>query len=309
MEAKVDTIYPVAAAQKNMSVHFTDVERADLPAIFGATETKIVSLKDALNDPGYNGFNSVRRTGRIIEKSGAMRDLTPEEGIVTIVSDRYHLTQHKEVFDNVLKVLDEHNVNFSIPKLYIDQRPGRNRAYGNVVFDDVRVNVDGSDIAPTIDIFNSTDGSLPAGILFGAYRFKCLNGMLVGVKFNMQKMIHTPSIVTKLNFEETYEKVMVEFNELTQSIYRMQEVKFNDTMLETLKLMGFNKAFIKHYPVIVEKYLLNNSEDVKQDTLWALYSTATNYISNYIMLKNYSEAIKSQKLLHRFMNSQLRMVA
>jgi hypothetical protein len=309
MNGITSAVTPVKSATKNMSVYLKDLCRTNLNQVFDATKAEIVSLSKEFNDPSYNAYNVIKRTGNIIDKDKKGNYIPPDNKVITIVSNRYHLTQHEDVFNNVIDVLDENNIDFSIRKLYIDQRPGKNRIYGNLILNDVKVNIDGSDISPTIDVFNSTDGSMPAGILFGAYRFKCENGMMTGVTFDMQKMIHTPSIIQKLNFGETYEKVLQEFDELTKSIEMMKEIKFNDIMLETLKAFGFNKAFIKNYPIIVEKYLLNNDESISKDTLWSLYSTATNYISNYLMLKNYSAAINSQKKLKSFIDKQLSIAA
>ena len=305
MKSKTYNSKPVKAATKNMAIHLKDVTKDQLEKIFDATHTKTTPMKDVTGHKGYSRYHSVQRTGQYVDNNFNFTDIPESENVVNILGSRYSLTQHSDVFHNVIEVLDDNGVEYTMPKLYVDQREGRNRIYGNLTLDEIKIDVDGSKISPTIDIFNSTDGMLPAGIIFGAYRFKCENGMLVGNEFSMQKMIHVPSIINKLNFGKTFEKVVHEFEDLRISIEKMQDIKINDTMLKTLGKMGFNNAFIKNYPVIIEKYLLNIKEDVKEDTLWAIYATATNFISNHLMLKNFSDAIKHQRIIHNFMNKQL----
>jgi hypothetical protein len=295
----------VKSATKNKSTVLEFVDREQLQEIFSATRTTIENMVEDTENRAYKRFFSIKRAGGKIEKNGNIVPFKNEELIVNIVSDRYQLAQHEAVIGDVMNVLDNAGLKFSIPKLYVDQRQGKNRIYANLVFDEVKVDVDGSRISPTIDVFNSTDGGLPAGILFGAYRFKCENGMVIGVDYGIKKVIHTPSILEKWNFSEMYSKVLENFDELALNIEKMQGIPFKNEMLEDLSKMGFPSMFIKHYDEIVEKYMLNNREQVKKDSLWSLYSTATNFISNHMMLKDIGSSVNKQNILNDFLAKEL----
>lgn len=300
MKSEKTTNKSFKAATKNMSIRLKDVDRSTLDNVLEETLVSTEPLSELLGHDGYKRYHAITRSGSQIIKDGDPKPFLKKDEVVTITGDRYKLVQHKEVINNVTKTLDDHGINFTVPKLYVDQTKGSNKIYANIVLSDVSVDIDGSEMSPTIDVYNSTDGSMAAGILFGAYRFKCENGMLVGNTFSMNKLLHTPSIIDQLNFGRIFDDVLIEFNELSQSIERMQSVKFETTMLATLKKMGFAPAFIKYYPTIVERYLLDNSEDISKETAWGLYSAATNFISNYLMLKSYPYAIKQQILLNKF---------
>lgn len=299
MTVKTYNSKPVKAAFKNMSIRLKDVSKEELEKYLEATKTSIDTLEVDTGDSAFSRFYPIKRTGQKITDEGLV-PFENDEMVVHIASQRYGLAQHKEVFDNITNILKENEIDYTIPSLYIDQKEGRNRIYGQLCFNDVKVNIDGSDISPTVDVYNSTDGGLAAGIIFGAYRFRCSNGMMIGSEFGTKKIIHTPTFFDRLNFGKVYEQAMAEFKDLCNSIEKMQMVKINSTMLETLDKLGFNKAFIKNYPVIIEKYMLDKNENLKKDTLWALYNTATNFISNHLMLKNYADALKHQEMLNRF---------
>lgn len=295
---KFDKVFKTAT--KNLSVKFRDVNKSQLPSILEATNTIIYPLHNKTNDDAYKRFHVVERVGGELQSNGDVNPLNPENKIVAITGPRYELVQHSDILDNVFSVLDDNGINYSIPKLYVDQREGLNKFYANIRLDDIKDDIDGSPVSPTIDVFNSTDGKSSAGLIFGAYRSRCENGMVLGVEYGYEKILHTPSIISRIQFEKMYEDVLGRFNNLKQSIEMMQEKKFEKTMLETLAKMGFFSPFIKNYTTIATNYMLDLNESVPSGTVWELYATATNFLSNYLMLKNYEKAVKSQKILYQF---------
>lgn len=297
----------VKAAMKNMSVSLENVAPELLSKILEETEVKLAPLNDFTHRDIFSDYLVSYRDGhRIKTKNGVeYSEFSKDELVVNILSKRYELLQHRTVLENVSSVLEDQDINYSVSKLYIDQRHGSNKFYATLTLDDISVDVDGSPISPAIDVFNSTDGSLAAGILFGAYRFKCSNGMLLGNTYGLEKIIHSPSAINKLNFGKMFERIMMDFKDLHNSIESMQAIKYSHSMLETLKAMRFNSMFIKHYDCILEKYMIDNREDADGNTAWGLYSTATNYISNYIMLKSIREAVIQQNIINKFKDSLL----
>lgn len=297
----------VKAAMKNMSRSITNVDSETLQSVLNETRVKLVPLNDFTNNDVFGDYMVSYREGRRINTMGGLsyEEFPNNDVVVNILSKRYELLQHEDVLENVTSVLDSNGIGYDVSKLYFDQRHGSNKLYAMLTLKDIKVDVDGSAISPSIDIFNSTDGSLAAGILFGAYRFKCANGMLLGSTYGLEKVIHSPSAIQKLSFEKMFEDIKGEFFELQNAIERMQKIKFEENMLTTLKKLNFNSMFVKHYDHILEMYMLENNEDVKKDTAWAVYATATNYISNYIMLKSVREGIIQQRIINKFRDSLL----
>ena len=109
-----------------------------------------------------------------------------------------------------------------------------------------------------------------------------------------------------MQFEKLFESAINQFHSLNESIEKMQYIKMENTHLETLKKLGFNSMFIKHYDHILEKYMLDNNEEVAKDTIWGLYATATNFISNHIMKKSIREAILQQNIINKLRISVVR---
>ena len=296
------------AATHNMSQCYRDVEPQSLSDILGATKVTCNSLVSEFG-PQYYGFKAIKRAGYKLGENLMYDTFSPTEEVVTIVKDRYELLQHQQLVYNVIKVLEKNHINYSIPKVYVDQRPRRNRLYMNISLDDIKIDVDGSDITPTIDLYNSTDATLSCGIIFGAYRAKCENGMMIGETYEMTRIIHTPLLFTKLNFNLIYDDVMKKFGDLAEAIQKMQTVYINENHLQQLQKMGFNSMFVKHYNDIEESYMLNNNESVNKNTLWGLYSTATNFLTNYLMKKDFISAMNQQRVLYQFQNKILEEAA
>lgn len=294
------------SVMKNKSAILNNVDLKTLDEVFKRTRADSIPLSEFVKDNNVGLFPDqyviIRNEmdSKKIQTDKEPVDFPKSEQVISIVSSRYKLVNHDEVVCPIIHTLTDNHVNFSIPQLYVDQKPGRNNLYARLMLNDITIDVDGSNIHPTIDVFNSTDGLLSAGMIFGAYRLVCSNGMMIGEAFEMSKIVHTPSFFEKFNFERIFNEVVAKFNNLGEQIERMQTVKLQKMMLEGLKKAGFNSMFIKHYDVILEKYLLETGESVNKDTLWGLYATATNFISNYLMLKDQRAAIKQQTILHKY---------
>jgi len=303
------TIKAVNAAMKNVSTQLTNVDLDTFNNILSASTAELINLSEVTKDSAYEKYYASCRTGQEVKSNYdgiSYEDFNSDNKVINILSDRYSLVQHEDLFKNVFDVLNDNSIEYDISKVYVDQRPGSNKIYGVLTLNGVSVDIDGSPVSPSIDVFNSTDGTLAAGILFGAYRFKCGNGMLIGESYGLEKVIHTPSAIKRLQFEKLFESAMQQFKDLNESIERMQFIKLETSHMETLKRLGFNSMFIKHYDHILEKYMIDKREDVKKDTLWGLYATATNYISNHIMRKSIREAIAQQNIINNLRISSTR---
>ncbi len=294
---------------KKRSVKLLNVNESNLlNQILDSTKVNINPIREYLNPKYENWFENsfvIERTGSIINNGDTISfDEVPNENkVVSMVSNKYQLVEHRTILNNIINVLKDNLISYSIPAIYIDQKSGKNGLYATLTLDDLAIDVDGSSINPTIDIFNSTDGKSSAGLIIGAYRSKCSNGMMIGITLKeLTKLIHTPSIIEKFKFEEIFENIKREFTDFSNSIETMQSKKITKEMFSFLKKSGFNAMFIKHYDKILEKYMLDQNEVINKETLWGLYASATNFVSNYIMLKSHSLGILHQRILTNMIN-------
>jgi hypothetical protein len=298
----------VKAATKNKSIAITDVTRDDMSKILDATSASVTDLNNYTEIDGFDKYVVSYRNGeKVLNVDGSLelKPFSPQEKVISILTNRYALLEHKTVFNNLFNLMDENKINFEIAKVQVDQREGSNKIYAMLKLLGHEIDVDGSLISPTIDIYNSTDGTLSAGVLFGAYRVKCTNGMLIGEDFSLAKIIHSPSAIKKFNVEALFELGLSKYKHLISNIERMQSMQFNSEMLKELKMLGVSSMFLKHYDTILDKYMIEYREDVDKNTLWGFYATFTNFISNHLSLKSIRDGLYQQTLINNFINSKL----
>lgn len=113
-------------------------------------------------------------------------------GLFGIQSDQYRLVRHEEG----LVLMDEaiqKNPEFGQPEYNVDLYEGGRRAKVTARFPEVEfpvTNEPGDITNPTLEYFNSYDGGWSERVILGAYRLVCKNGLTVGKKFFMERVVH-----------------------------------------------------------------------------------------------------------------------
>lgn len=145
--------------------------------------------------------------------------------LLSVVSDRYQLTTHKEASDLVHELLDSTGIEYTVEKRIASHHGAK--FFETVQFPKYKFNPAQSmdntsydadkkkdEYIPTIIITNSYDRSSPVSWFYGAYRMVCSNGCVVGVTEQNVSIRHN-QIVNKelirerfgLSIEETIEGI------------------------------------------------------------------------------------------------------
>ena len=213
-----------------------------------------------------------------------MREDTNE--ILSCMTKEYKLVSNSEVWEAANPILNE------MGAVLTEQQTFSNGARTSWTWKipDVKVKVSkGDELNPQITIRNSYDGSFQLGILSGAFRLVCSNGLMLG------------NILThKVN---------------RHSIYNTNLDKIDESIRNTVDTM--EKVFIKELPILVKtktkpthvkklvklfpdftmealtQYLLGN----KINTFWDLLNAAT-WITTHTMKRNYESTHKLESRIY-----------
>lgn len=131
----------------------------------------------------------------------------------------------------------------------------------------------GDVINPTIEYFNSYDGSWSERIIMGAYRLVCMNGAVVGVSYLHERFIHLGDEHSTEQLVELVAASVQRFGEQARVWDTWSRTQASQEQIEDiLNLFG---------PSIADdlKLRLDTMEDL---TLWDLFNFATNKTTHHI---------------------------
>lgn len=187
--------------------------------------------------------------------------------LISIMNNTYQLIPNSEIIKPLLEQLSKFD-----SKWYIDESHSfvqDNRMRLQVTFPDLTFNDGKSDIALSLFLNNSYDGSEGIRMHFGAIRFICSNGMVFGKVLSKFYCKHTSgfrldNLIQQVN--QTYESIPV----IKERIELLQGMKVTKNLMESIdKQLG--KKVIKH--------VHNQPSPVNQ---WVLYNYITWYISHIV---------------------------
>lgn len=192
---------------------------------------------------------------------------TDSDSLISVMSDTYKLVENSKV---ILPIMDQ--LNNLDSRWYIDDShsyvtDSRMRiqvTFQNLTFFDGR-----SDIALSLFLHNSYDGSEGVRLFWGAIRGICSNGMVFGKVLAKFYARHTSGITIenlKEQVELTYEQIPV----IQNRIQILQNIEVTQTLTESVdkKLGKTISKFIEEQP--------------KPENQWVLYNYLTYYISHLI---------------------------
>jgi regulator of replication initiation timing len=149
-----------------------------------------------------------------------------------------------------------------------------NRMRLQVTFPELVFNDGKSDISMSLFIHNSYDGSDSIKMMFGAIRFICRNGMVIGEVLSKFYGKHTSGInISNIReqVESTYEKIPVIKHRIEQLL--------NEKVTDAIRLSIENKLGKKVMKFVEEQ---EDERNQKAKNLWVLYNFLTYFISHNI---------------------------
>ncbi|MCZ7603135.1 MAG: DUF945 domain-containing protein [Melioribacteraceae bacterium] len=200
---------------------------------------------------------------------GIVRKDTNE--LISIMKDTYKIVPNSEVIKPLLEQLHRLDTTWFIDSSHSFVESNRMRlqvTFPELIFHDGR-----SDIALSLFLHNSYDGSEGVRMLWGAIRGICKNGMVFGEVLSKFYGKHTSGLEIdnlREQLESTYDKIPV----IRHRIEQMQNTRVNrDLRLEVENRLG--KKVMKY----VEE---QEKEHQKAKNQWVLYNILTYYISHIV---------------------------
>ena len=206
---------------------------------------------------------------RAISYKGIVRKDSNE--LISIMKDTYKIVPNAEIIKPLLEQLHNLDTTWFIDSSHSFVESNRMRlqvTFPELIFHDGR-----SDIALSLFLHNSYDGSEGVRMLWGAIRGICKNGMVFGEVLSKFYGKHTMGLeinTLKEQLESTYEKIPV----IKHRIEQMQNAKVSNELRYEVE----NKLGKK-----ISKYVEEQEkEHNKAKNQWILYNILTYYISHIV---------------------------
>jgi hypothetical protein len=190
---------------------------------------------------------------------------TDNNKLISIMKDSYNLIPNKNVILSLMEQLHKLDTkwNFDNSHSFVDN----NRMRLQITFPDLILNDGRSDIALSLFLHNSYDGSEGVRIFWGAIRDICSNGMVFGKVLAKFYGKHTRGIDLsdmKQQIEKTYNQIPI----IKKRIDILQNLSVNQDLINEVE-NNLGKRVFKY--VNEQKPIFNQ---------WALYNILTYYISH-----------------------------
>jgi len=190
--------------------------------------------------------------------------------LISVMKNTYHLVPNEQIIMPLMEQLNELDSSWIIDPShsYVDN----NRMRLQITFPDLKFNDGESDIALSLFVHNSYDGSEGVRLFWGAIRGICSNGMVFGKVLSKYYSRHTSGIQVgniKQQVEQTYEQIPV----IRNRIEVLKRLKTSEKLLGVIKdELGANaSAYTAQQPTAPNQ--------------WVLYNYLTWYISHVVDLR------------------------
>ena len=194
--------------------------------------------------------------------------------LISIMKDSYQLVPNRDVIMPLLEQLHNLDTNWIIDPSHSFVENSRMRL--QVTFPDLTMNDGRSDIALSLFLHNSYDGSEGVRMFWGAIRGICSNGMVFGNVLAKYYRKHTSGLEVKnlkAQLESTYEKIPV--------------IKHRIGILQNTNVTKKVRRDVEdHLGKNVIRYISEQEKQYKRAAnLWVLYNLITYYISHTIDMR------------------------
>lgn len=193
-------------------------------------------------------------------------------GVLGVVSDRYQLVPHGDVFKAASQVSKEFGLGTEPDRVSVCKG-------GSVVFGrffsqangHVQVKV-GDIVRVGVEIFNSYDGSMPVGLMLIAERLSCTNGMVVPETLTSFSVKHYPTLQLS-DVRQYLGKVLQQVNRVAEKWHDWSETKAEEPKVREFfgEVFGHRKR---------SQLLVRYLQEREDDTVWGAYNFLTRHFSH-----------------------------
>lgn len=236
----------------------TSIEKNLFQYMFPVEEREVY-----IQDGPFSKINPVDNYKAIIRKDTGQ--------LISIMKKTYKLVPNKEVILPLMDELNKIDSKWIIDPSHSFIQPGRMRL--QITFPELTLNDGKSDIALSLFLHNSYDGSEGVRLFWGAIREICSNGMVFGTMLSKYYRRHTSGLDIsnlKQKLEQTYDKIPV--------------IKHRIEMLQNSKVtIKFRRDLEDQLGKHISKYIDQQEKKHKRvANLWMLFNIVTYYISHLI---------------------------
>jgi hypothetical protein len=204
--------------------------------------------------------------------------------VYSIMSNKYKIVQHKDVLELADNAISK-NPEFGTPTKRISILSDGGKMEVKYTFPEVRVDITGHQdyINPQLVVRNSYDGGWKFGIMLGAFRVVCSNGLVIGKKIYMLKQLHYDNLkLDRVSFE------------LDNALHRfsIQSKIWEGWVDRVVKVEEFEEVVEKLNPsqkeaqYIVEEISKEENLVKGKLTLWLFYNIITAMITHMMRSEN-----------------------
>lgn len=227
------------------------------------------------------GLPRVCETKIAYRGNGGWRQTSNSKGIANmdtgqlyqISSKDYRLVKHEDGIMDIMKAI-ERNPGFGRVTWSVNDYDHGKRIHARGVFLDIANPIGknkGDLIHPTIEYFNSLDGSWSEKVIFGAFRVVCSNGLIMGEKFYQASAIHTEGVDRRtitVNLSDRLHDFSVQTGVWEKWLDRQISLGHLN-LIEGMHLTSDNRS-----------YAINEVSDNPEMDLWMFYNLITFIITH-----------------------------
>jgi hypothetical protein len=191
--------------------------------------------------------------------------------LISIMNDTYRLVPNREIILPLIQELHNLDNKWIIDPTHSFVEDSRMRL--QITFPELTLNDSSSEIALSLFLHNSYDGSEGVRLFWGAIREICSNGMVFGTLLSKYYRRHTSGLDIsnlKEKLQATYDKIPV----IKNRIEMMQNTKVTPKFRRDVE-----DQLGKHVIKYVDQHEQQNKRSVN---LWMLFNIVTYYISHLI---------------------------
>jgi len=210
--------------------------------------------------------------------------INPETGhLFSIVSPKYRIVQHTEILEKIEETIAAHIEYGSFQRKILTFDNGA-KLQAKYTFPDVSVSIDNSSdlIHPSIEVRNGYDGIWNFGVLFGAFRLVCSNGLVIGQKvLNFHKKHFNPAQFFLK--QDMLSDSMEQFSEQANIWKTWSNKVMEQAQIEhELEAMELREKEIEGIKTLVETSTGISLIAQQAITQWIFYNILTQYITHNV---------------------------
>ena len=233
---------------------------------------------------------------------------TDTKEIITHAGSEYQLVPHMKVLTAVEAMFEANGLEYDLFDIHTGGTKG-NRMYVDYILPKHKIEVQGDDYTPFVQVQNSYDKFILFGLVTGLYRTACVNGVLMGMR-NMQFLTkkHVEGNISLKDIAWNIDDWILNLKITQKQLSKLFKAPLSKTTYEDVIKEILNKE--KDQTIFAETKLLETYKKEFGNTEYALFNALTAYATHTMddieVCKNHDKARAIQmKIAKHFLQPAL----